>query len=65
MTARTYNSPITFKQALEANEIEADKARFTCSFPLQNAGVHDFAFRIYPKHPDLRYRMDFPLVKWV
>ena len=41
------------------------KATFSCSFPLKNAGVHDYSFRIFPKHPDLRYRMDFPLVKWV
>ena len=56
---------ITFKQALDAVEFKEGKAKYTCAFPLQNAGVHDFVFRIYPKHPDLPYQMDFPLVKWV
>jgi len=56
---------ITYKQELEATGFNEHKAKYTCKFPLQNAGVHDFAFRIYPKHPDLQYRMDFPLVKWV
>lgn len=56
---------ITFKQELEATEFGDGKAKYRCEFPLQNAGVHDFAFRIYPKHPDLQHRMDFPLVKWV
>ena len=56
---------ITFKQELEATEFGDGKAKYHCEFPLQNAGVHDFAFRIYPKHPDLQHRMDFPLVKWV
>ncbi len=56
---------ITFKQELEGTEFNGGKAKYKCEFPLQNAGVHDFAFRIYPKHADLQHRMDFPLVKWV
>ena len=56
---------ITYKQELDTVESNGGQAKFSCKFPLQNAGVHDFAFRIYPKHPDLQYRMDFPLVKWV
>ncbi len=50
---------------LDLKAFKNGKAAFTCSFPLKNAGVHDYSFRIFPKHPDLRYRMDFPLVKWV
>ena len=29
------------------------------------AGVHNFAFRIYPKHPLMQHRMELPLIKWV
>jgi phosphorylase/glycogen(starch) synthase len=56
---------ITFKKELDAVGLNDGKVKYTCDFPLQHAGVHDYAFRIFPKHPDLKYRMDFPLVKWV
>ena len=56
---------ITFKKELDAVDFIDGKAKYVCKFPLQNAGVHDYAFRIFPKHPNLVYRMDFPLVKWV
>jgi glucan phosphorylase len=29
------------------------------------AGVHNFAFRIYPKHPLMQHRMELPLIKWI
>ncbi len=56
---------IDFKMELEPVEFNNGKAKYICEFPLKNAGVHDYSFRIFPKHPDLIYRMDFPLVKWV
>jgi phosphorylase/glycogen(starch) synthase len=56
---------LSYKQGLEPVSFKDGKATYACDFPIQNAGVHDYAFRIYPKHPDLVYRMDFPLVKWV
>ncbi len=58
-------NPIDFKVELDLVESKSGKAKYMCDFPLKTAGVHDYAFRIYPKHPDLQYRMDFPLVKWV
>jgi len=56
---------ISFKKELDAVEFKDGMAKYRCKFPLQNAGVHDFAFRIFPKHPDLQYRMHLPMVKWV
>jgi hypothetical protein len=56
---------LSHKQGLDPVEFKDGKAKYSCDFAMQNAGVHDYAFRIYPKHPDLIYRMDFPLVKWV
>lgn len=29
------------------------------------AGVQNYAFRIYPKHPLMTHRTDFPLLKWI
>ena len=56
---------ITFKKEFDAISLNDGKVKYTCDFPLQQAGVHDYAFRIFPKHPDFKYRMDFPLTKWV
>jgi hypothetical protein len=56
---------ITFKKELDSVCLNDGKVKYTCDFPLQHSGVHDYAFRIFPRHPDLKYRMDFPLVKWV
>ncbi len=56
---------IKFKEELKAVDVALGKAKYSCEFPLEHAGVHDYAFRIFPKHPDLKFRMDFPLVKWV
>ncbi len=56
---------IDFKKELDLVEKGENKAKFTVTFPLTTTGVMDYAFRIYPKHPYLQYRMDFPLVKWV
>lgn len=38
---------------------------YRCQIPTRKAGVYDYAFRIYPTHPLLPNRMDFPLVKWI
>lgn len=56
---------LSLKYDLEYIKSEADLEIFSCEFPLEHTGVYDYAFRIYPKNKDLRYRMDFPLVKWV
>lgn len=44
---------------------EEHQITYKCSFPLHRAGMHNYAFRLYPKHPLLSSRMDFPLVKWL
>ncbi len=50
---------------LEQQKAANGRATYACSFKIQFAGVFDYAFRIYPKHPLLPHRQDFPLVKWI
>ena len=38
---------------------------FTCDIPINQAGVYDFVFRVFPKSPLLPHRQDFNLVKWI
>ena len=49
------------------NSIKEDKGvvTYSCTLPTTKAGVFDYAFRVYPTHPLLPHRMDFPLVKWL
>ncbi len=56
---------ITFKSQLKLTASEEGKAIFKCEFPLEHTGVYDYAFRIFPTNKRLRYRMDFPLIKWI
>ncbi len=56
---------ISFKKELDIVESANGKTKFKCEFPLQHTGVYDYAFRIFPKNNNLKYRMDFPLFKWV
>lgn len=44
---------------------EDNQVTYKCSFPLHRAGMHNYAFRLYPKNALLNSRMDFPLVKWI
>ncbi len=56
---------ISFKQELDSEEIGDAKVKYVCEFPLRSAGVFDYSFRVYPKNPNLAYRMDFPLLHWI
>lgn len=58
-------SSFSFKDELTMLESSNGKVTFKCEFPLENTGVYDYAFRIFPKNSLLKYRMDFPLIKWI
>ena len=51
----------------EMNMVKAEKniVAFACDIPINQAGVHDFVFRLFPKSPLLPHRQDFNLVKWI
>ena len=41
------------------------RADYEIKIKTSRAGVHNFAFRIYPKHPLMQHRMELPLIKWI
>ncbi len=41
------------------------RADYEIKIKTTRAGVHNFAFRIYPKHPLMQHRMELPLIKWI
>ncbi|MBM3403881.1 MAG: alpha-glucan family phosphorylase [Bacteroidetes bacterium] len=50
---------------MEIKQIEKSIVTFTCNLKISRAGVYDFAFRMFPKHPLLPHRQDFSLVRWI
>ena len=56
---------IMFVEKLIPVKEEKGNVVYQCRIPTMKAGVYDYSFRIYPIHPLLPHRMDFPLVKWI
>ncbi len=50
---------------LELEHQKGNTATYSCNFTPQKAGVFEYGFRIFPKHPMLAHRQDFPLVRWL
>ena len=58
------------KEPLFIRELKAECTsngylKFICDIPVPTTGVFDYAFRMFPKHPELPYRQDFNLIKWL
>ncbi len=53
------------KYELEHTGFEKGVATYACTIQPQNAGVFEYGFRMFPKHPLLPHRQDFGLVKWL
>ncbi|MEI6820481.1 MAG: alpha-glucan family phosphorylase [Bacteroidota bacterium] len=54
-----------FIRELVAERLDNGHLKFICKLPAPTAGVFDYAFRMYPKHPELPHRQDFNLVRWI
>ena len=52
-------------QEFECTRVEGNIAEYTFEQEVNETGVFDIGFRIYPRHVDLPHRMDFPLVRWI
>ena len=50
---------------LKQVSFENNRAVYQGGQSMDQSGVYEYGFRIYPKHPDLKYRQDMPLVRWV
>ncbi len=51
----------------EMEQVKAEKKRVTlrCEIPANRTGVFNYAFRMFPKHPELAHRQDFNLIRWI
>lgn len=50
---------------MKATNYSHNKISFEINIMPFSAGVYDYSIRIYPTHPLMPNRMDFPLVKWI
>ncbi|HNQ59542.1 MAG TPA: alpha-glucan family phosphorylase [Bacteroidales bacterium] len=55
---------LLFKNEMNQEIIDYHIVKFFCHIPITKAGVYDFSFRLYPKHPLLPHRQDFCLVRY-
>jgi phosphorylase/glycogen(starch) synthase len=55
----------TFIEEMQLVSSEKNIVVFACEIPINQAGVHDYVFRLFPKSPLLPHRQDFNLVKWM
>jgi hypothetical protein len=55
----------TLIKEMDVLRSNGDIVSFVCEVPIDQAGVYDFAFRLFPKNPLLPHRQDFNLVKWI
>lgn len=54
-----------FVQQMDLKSKKGPEAVFACSFVPRTAGVFEYGFRLFPKHPMLAHRQDFGLVRWL
>lgn len=63
-----YNNEIKDYDRIEQFELVGNKngrAEYELDFISDVVGVHDYSFRVYPKHELMPFRQDLPLIKWI
>jgi hypothetical protein len=53
------------KEEFKCTHVEGSRAEYTFVQKVNETGVFDIGFRIFPKHKHIPHRMDFPLVRWI
>jgi glycogen phosphorylase/synthase len=56
---------IIHQEELQLVEHKKNTMTFSVNIPANRAGVYDFVFRLFPKHPLLPHRQDFNLIRWI
>ncbi len=56
---------IFYIKDLHLVKVEGTLYHYHLTNRIQSSGAYKYAFRIYPKHPDLPHRQDFCYVRWI
>ncbi|MBD8390136.1 alpha-glucan family phosphorylase [Dysgonomonas sp. BGC7] len=56
-----------FVSTVELKQVKQDgsKVYFELDIVTKIPGISNFAYRVYPKHPDMAHRQDFAYVRWI
>jgi len=52
-------------EEFQCTRVDGSLAEYTFVQSVDETGVFDIGFRIFPKHKNIPNRMDFPLVRWI
>ena len=52
-------------QEMKQGKTQGAETTYSCRFNPSAAGVFEYGFRMFPKHPLLPHRQDFGLVRWL
>jgi hypothetical protein len=53
------------KHEMKFSHASGADSTYSCHFLPDSAGVFEYGFRMFPKHPMLPHRQDFALVRWL
>ena len=53
------------KVEFKCTRVDGSVAEYTFEQSVDETGVFEVGFRIFPKHENIPHRMDFPLVRWI
>jgi len=56
-----------FVSSIEIPKIEetGSKLHFNLNYEMTKSGDFNYSYRLFPKHPDMSHRMDFPYTRWI
>ncbi len=65
--SRNSDETLVFRgtEELECTRVDGSLAEYTFVQQVDESGVFEIGFRIFPKHDNIPHRMDFPLVRWI
>ena len=65
--SRNTDEPLIFRgtEQFECTRVDGSVAEYTFVQHVDESGMFDIGFRIFPKHEHIPHRMDFPLVRWI
>jgi len=56
---------ILFSKPLKLKSSSGETATFSCEFGIEHAGALDYGIRMHPANPQIPYKQDTGLVRWI
>ncbi len=56
---------LVWVKEMEMKKLEGSRVSYSCNLTMEQAGVYDYVFRIFPQSPMLAHRHSIKLVRWL